>query len=236
MAEPTHIRVRNARAHNLKGVDLDVPRHQLVVFTGVSGSGKSSLAYDTIYKEGQRRFVESLSSYARQFLGDLDRPPVDLVEGISPTLSIDQKTVNRNPRSTVGTVTEIADHLRLWMARLGTPRCPACGTEVSRLSVSQITDRLLAEIPGRRILVLGPAVRSRKGEYRKELAQLLADGWVRARIDGKPCQLDDPPTLARYEKHTIEVVVDRLTVDDGDRSRLHEALEVGSRIGKGAVV
>src|SRR5688572_9060053 len=172
MAEPTHIRVRNARAHNLKGVDIDVPRHQLVVFTGVSGSGKSSLAYDTIYMEGQRRFVESLSSYARQFVGQLERPPVDAIEGISPTLSIDQKTVNRNPRSTVGTVTELTDHLRLLLARLGTPHCPQCRRVISRLTVSQICDRLLSEHEGQRAQVLGPVVRERKGEYRKELAQL----------------------------------------------------------------
>ncbi|MEQ1501596.1 MAG: excinuclease ABC subunit UvrA [Myxococcota bacterium] len=236
MAEPTHIRVRNARVHNLKGVDLDVPRHQLVVFTGVSGSGKSSLAYDTIFKEGQRRFVESLSAYARQFLGELERPPVDAVEGVSPTLSIDQKTVNRNPRSTVGTVTEIADHLRLLMARLGTPHCPECGRTVSRSSVTQIVDKLVVEAAGERVQVLGPVVRERKGEYRKELDQLHRDGWVRARIDGQPATFEAPPTLARYEKHTIEVVVDRLKVDPGDRTRLYEAIETAARLGKGTAV
>ena len=236
MAEPTHIRIRNARAHNLKGVDLDVPRRRLVVFTGVSGSGKSSLAYDTIFKEGQRRFVESLSAYARQFLGELDRPAVDLVEGVSPTLSIDQKTVNRNPRSTVGTVTEIYDHLRLLFARLGTPRCPECGREVSRLSVSQLVDRLLEECAGERIMVLGPVVRERKGEYRKELSELHRDGWVRARVDGEVVRLEEPPTLARYEKHTIEVVVDRMKVDLGDRARIAEAVETAARLGMGTVV
>ncbi|MBX2796608.1 MAG: excinuclease ABC subunit UvrA [Myxococcales bacterium] len=236
MAEPTHIRIRNARTHNLVGVDLDVPRHRLVVFTGVSGSGKSSLAYDTIFKEGQRRFVESLSAYARQFLGQMDRPEVDAVEGVSPTLSIDQKTVNRNPRSTVGTVTEIYDHLRLLLARLGTPHCPECGREVSRLSTTQIVDRLLQECVGQRLMVLGPVVRERKGEYRKELADLLRDGWVRARVDGEVIRLEEPPTLARYEKHTIEVVVDRVDVDAGDRSRLAEAVETAAELGAGTLV
>ena len=236
VAEPTHIRVRNARAHNLRGVDLDVPRHRLVVFTGVSGSGKSSLAHDTIFKEGQRRFVESLSSYARQFLGELDRPAVDAVEGISPTLSIDQKTVNRNPRSTVGTITEIYDHLRLLMARLGTPQCPTCARQIARLSTSQIVDRLLVAHPGEPLLVLGPVVRARKGAYRKELEALHRDGWVRARIDGTVHRLEEPPTLARYEKHTIEVVVDRIRIDPADRARLAEAVEVAAELGEGTVV
>ncbi|MCA9488572.1 MAG: excinuclease ABC subunit UvrA, partial [Myxococcales bacterium] len=220
---------------NLKGVDVDVPRYQLVVFTGVSGSGKSSLAHDTIYQEGQRRFVESLSSYARQFLGDMERPAVDAVDGVSPTLSIDQKTVNRNPRSTVGTVTEIADHLRLLMARMGEPHCPECGSVVARTSVSAIVDRVLAELDGQKIQVLGPVVRERKGEYRKELAQLLADGWVRARVDGEMIELAEPPELARYEKHTIEVVVDRIRVDMAERSRLAEAVETAARLGKGSL-
>lgn len=234
--EPTHIRIRNARVHNLRGVDLDVPRHQLVVFTGVSGSGKSSLAYDTIFKEGQRRFMESLSAYARQFLGDMERPPVDAVEGVSPTLSIDQKTVNRNPRSTVGTVTELYDHLRLLYARLGTPHCPECGTEVARLGVDQVVDRLLGTHSGERALILGPVVRDRKGEYRKELEALGREGWSRARVDGEVIDLDgELPSLARYEKHTIEVVVDRLRIDSADRSRLYEALDRGAKLGAGVV-
>jgi len=234
--EPTHIRIRNARVHNLRGVDLDVPRHQLVVFTGVSGSGKSSLAYDTIFKEGQRRFMESLSAYARQFLGDMERPLVDSVEGVSPTLAIDQKTVNRNPRSTVGTVTELYDHLRLMYARLGTPHCPVCGTEVARLGVEQVVDRLLATHGGARALVLGPMVRDRKGEYRKELEGLGRDGWSRARVDGEVVELDgELPTLARYEKHTIEVVVDRLRIDSADRTRLYEAVARGAELGQGVV-
>jgi excinuclease ABC subunit A len=236
MSEPTHIQVRNARVHNLKGVDVEVPRHALVVFTGVSGSGKSSLAHDTIFAEGQRRFVESLSSYARQFLGELERPAVDSVEGVSPTLAIDQKTVNRNPRSTVGTVTEIFDHLRLLMARLGTPRCPQCLTPVARTSPTRIVERLLGEAAGERVIVLGPAVRERKGEYRKELGELHAQGWVRARIDGAFVDLAEPPALARYEKHTIEVVVDRLRVDEAERTRLHEAVETAAKLGAGTLV
>ncbi len=235
MAEPTHISIRGAREHNLRGIDVDVPRHALVVFTGVSGSGKSSLAYDTIYKEGQRRFMESLSAYARQFLGDMARPQVESVDGVSPTLSIDQKTVNRNPRSTVGTITEIYDHLRLLLARLGTPRCPLCETAISELSPEQVIDRLLAECSGERATVLGPLIKHRKGEYRKELAELLRDGWVRARVDGDLVDLAEPPALARYEKHTIEVVVDRLRIDMGDRARLTEAVEAAVRIGEGTL-
>ncbi len=204
------------------------------MFTGVSGSGKSSLAYDTIFKEGQRRFVESLSAYARQFLGELDRPAVDLVEGVSPTLSIDQKTVNRNPRSTVGTVTEIYDHVRLLMARLGTPRCPECSREIARLSVRQIVQWLLQRDD--RVVVLAPVISERKGEYRREMADLYRDGWVRARVDGEIVRLEDPPTLARYEKHTIEVVVDRVDLSSRDVPRLSEAVETAARLTGGTVV
>ena len=234
--EPTHIQIRGAREHNLKGVDVDLPRRALVVITGVSGSGKSSLAFDTVYQEGQRRFMESLSSYARQFLGQMERPKVDSVEGISPTLSIDQKTVNRNPRSTVGTVTEILDHLRLLYARLGTPRCPICFTTVARLGLEQVVDSILASAADERVIVLGPIIRERKGEYKKELEQLKVDGWTRARVDGAMVELDSPPSLARYEKHTIEVVVDRLKVDAADRTRLAEAVETASRLGGGTLV
>lgn len=234
MSEPTQITVRGAREHNLRNIDVDVPRNALVVFTGVSGSGKSSLVYDTIHQEGQRRFMESLSAYARQFLGRMERPLVESVEGVSPTISIDQKTVNRNPRSTVGTITEIYDHLRLLMARLGTPHCPECGTEVRRLSVDQVVDRLVEQLPEARVSVLAPVVRERKGEYRKELEQLQRDGWVRARVDGELIDLAEPPELARYEKHTIEVVVDRLRVGR-DRTRLAEALETAVELAGGVV-
>ncbi|MCB9677239.1 MAG: excinuclease ABC subunit UvrA [Alphaproteobacteria bacterium] len=234
MSEPSHITVRGAREHNLRNIDVAVPRNALVVFTGVSGSGKSSLVYDTIHQEGQRRFMESLSAYARQFLGRMERPAVEAVDGVSPTVSIDQKTVNRNPRSTVGTITEIYDHMRLLMARLGTPHCPHCGTEVRKLGVDQVVDRVLEQLADQRVMVLGPVVQERKGEYRKELADLAGDGWVRARIDGAMVELSEPPELARYEKHTIEVVVDRLVVGR-DRPRLSEAIEVASGLGKGVV-
>lgn len=220
------IEVVGAREHNLKGVDVSLPRDSLVVITGLSGSGKSSLAFDTVYQEGQRRFMESLSSYARQFLGKMDKPRVERVDGLSPTLSIDQKTVNRNPRSTVGTVTEILDHLRLLMARLGTPRCPICFDTIRATTPGQVADSLLRDHPGARAHVMAPIVQDRKGEYRKELAQALRDGWLRARVDGEVLNLDDGlPTLARYEKHTIEVVVDRLRIRPDDRPRLVEAIE-----------
>ncbi|TVQ94104.1 MAG: excinuclease ABC subunit UvrA [Deltaproteobacteria bacterium] len=236
MTESNFIRVRGAREHNLRGVDVDVPKNALVVFTGVSGSGKSSLAFDTLFAEGQRRFVESLSAYARQFLGQLERPAVDAVEGISPTLSIDQKTVNRNPRSTVGTVTEIADHLRLLFARLGQPHCTLCGREVSALTLDAIIDDVLRVGQGERVQVLAPIVQARKGEYRKELDALRRDGWARARIDGEVRSLSDPIQLARYEKHTLEVVVDRLVPNLADRARLAEAIESASELAGGVVV
>ncbi len=235
MADPTHIRIRNARQHNLRGVDLDVPRNALVVFTGVSGSGKSSLVFDTIHQEGQRRFMDSLSSYALQFLGSMERPLVDAVDGISPTISIDQKTVNRNPRSTVGTITEIYDHLRLLMARLGQPHCPICDAPIDRIGVDQVVGTLLERSEGQKVQVLSPVVADRKGEYRKEMAGLARDGWVRARVDGEMVRLDDPPTLERYEKHTIEVVVDRLVPSEADRPRLVEATETALRMGNQVV-
>ncbi|MBN2798571.1 MAG: excinuclease ABC subunit UvrA [Deltaproteobacteria bacterium] len=230
------IEIIGATEHNLRGVDVRVPHNSLVVFSGVSGSGKSTLAFDTIYQEGQRRYMESLSAYARQFLGQMTRPAVESIQGLSPTLSIDQKTVNRNPRSTVGTITELYDHLRLWMARLGTPHCPRCGREVSRISVEQIVEELLRTAPEAPAVVMGPVVRERKGEYRKELGQLVADGWVRARVDGTLRMLAEEIDLARYERHTIEVVVDRLRLREGDRGRLAEALETAFSVGGGVAV
>ena len=197
------LRIRGARAHNLRGVDVDLPRDALIVVIGVSGSGKSSLAFDTRFQEGQRRFLESLSPYARQFLGQMERPQVDLVEGLSPTLSIDQKTVNRNPRSTVGTITEVYDHLRLRYARLSTPRCPLCLRAIASRSPGDLADQLLREAEGRKAHVLAPVVRDRKGEYRAELKQWAKDGWLRARIDGAVVRLDEPIQLARNEKHTL---------------------------------
>ncbi len=236
MADPTtHIVVRGAREHNLQGVDVALPRDALTVVTGLSGSGKSSLAFDTIYQEGQRRYLESLSAYARQFLGKMEKPLVERVDGLSPTLAIDQKGINRNPRSTVGTVTEILDHLRLLMARLGTPHCPVCHKPIHRSTPGQLRDHLLEAHPGASAIVMGPMVRERKGEYRRELADLLARGFTRARIDGALRRLDEPIELARYEKHSIEVVVDRLGVGPDEASRLLEALENGLSMGGGVV-
>ena len=229
------IQVVGARVHNLKGVDLDLPRDSLVVFTGLSGSGKSSLAFDTIYQEGQRRFMESLSSYARQFLGKMEKPPVDRVSGLSPTISIDQKTVNRNPRSTVGTVTEILDHLRLLVARLGTPHCPDCDTPITSLSPGQIVYSLLELPVNTRLVLLAPLVQDRKGEYRKELSDLREAGWVRARIDGEIRRLDQDIVLARYEKHSIELVLDRLKVNPESRLRMVEGVERGLALSKGLI-
>ncbi len=229
------IAIRGAREHNLKGVDLDLPRERFVVITGVSGSGKSSLAFDTLYQEGQRRFMESLSPYARQFLGAMEKPKVDSITGLSPTLCIDQKTVNRNPRSTVGTVTEIQDHLRLLYARLGTPHCPLCNRAIARRSPSDIADMILRDSLGEKLHVLAPVVRDRKGEYRKELSDWNHDGWVRARIDGAVVRLDQDRTLARYEKHTIELVVDRVNATLSERSRIVEAIERAVKLTSGLV-
>jgi len=227
--------VKGAREHNLRNISLEIPRNSLTVFTGVSGSGKSSLAYDTLYKEGQRRFVQSLSAYARQFLGQIERPDVDHVEGLSPAVAIDQKTRGRNPRSTVGTITEIYDHLRLLFARLGTPHCPQCGRHVESQSATAICRSLQRAHPEARCLVLAPVVYDRKGEYRKELAELAAQGFVRVRVDGEVRRLDEQIKLARYEKHTIEVVYDRLLLAPQNESRLTEAVEKSLELGGGLV-
>jgi excinuclease ABC subunit A len=217
----------------LKNVSVDLPRDRLIVFTGLSGSGKSSLAFDTIYAEGQRRYVESLSSYARQFLGQMDKPDVDFIEGLSPAISIDQKSASRNPRSTVGTITEVYDYLRLLYARIGVPHCPADGTVVSRQTPQQIVDRILELPEGARFQVLAPVVRGRKGEYQSLLEELAGQGYARARIDGVICELSDPPKLARYENHTIEVVVDRLVKRKGIERRLTDSLETALRLAEG---
>ncbi|MEM8883735.1 MAG: excinuclease ABC subunit UvrA, partial [Planctomycetota bacterium] len=229
------IRVRGAKEHNLKDVDVAIPRGALTTITGVSGSGKSSLAFDTIYREGQRRFLESLSSYARQFLGGIDRPQVEHVEGLSPAVSIDQKTVSRNPRSTVGTITEIYDYLRLLYARLGTPGCPGCGKEVVAQTPEAIVERILRDFQGARAVLLAPMVRDRKGEYRKELNSLLRDGFVRARIDGAIVDLVADMRLERYKRHTIEVVMDRVVVKESARSRIAEGVERALERGEGFV-
>ncbi len=204
--------IRGAREHNLRDIDVSIPRDQLVVITGLSGSGKSSLAFDTIYAEGQRRYVESLSSYARQFLGQMDKPDLDSIDGLSPAVSIDQKTTSKNPRSTVGTVTEIYDYLRLLFARVGTPHCPECGRVIERQTTDQVADKVLAAGEGRRAFVLAPVVRGRKGEYTKLFEDLRAEGFSRVRVDGEVRSLDDPIDLDKKFKHDIEVVVDRIVI------------------------
>ena len=228
--------VRGAREHNLRGVDLDLPRNSLIVFTGLSGSGKSSLAFDTIFAEGQRRYVESLSAYARQFLGQMDKPDVDFIEGLSPAVSIDQKSTNRNPRSTVGTITEVFDYLRLLYARAGSAHCPVCGEQIAKQTPQQIVDQVLAMEEGLRFQVLAPVVRTRKGEFVELFDQLHSQGYSRVRIDGVVHQLTDPPKLKKQEKHDIEVVVDRLTVKPTSKQRLTDSVETALRLADGIVV
>ena len=227
--------VKGARENNLKNIDLEIPRDKLVVFTGLSGSGKSSLAFDTIFAEGQRRYVESLSSYARMFLGQMQKPDVDYIEGLSPAVSIDQKTTSHNPRSTVGTVTEIYDYLRLLYARVGTPHCPKCGREIERQTVDQICDKIM-EREGAKLQLLAPIVRGRKGEYRKELEQLKRAGYVRVRVDGSNYTLDEEITLDKNIKHTISVVVDRIVVKDGAQRRISDAIETAIKLSEGLVI
>ena len=217
--------VRGAREHNLKDVSLDLPRDSLIVFTGLSGSGKSSLAFDTIFAEGQRRYVESLSAYARQFLGQMDKPDVDFIEGLSPAVSIDQKSTSRNPRSTVGTITEVYDYLRLLFARAGRPHCPVCGEPVSRQTPQQIVDRVLEMDEGTRFQVLAPVVRGRKGEYAELFRELQTKGYSRARVDGETVSLAEPPKLDKKYKHSIDVVVDRLAVKASAKRRLTDSVE-----------
>ncbi|SCE13775.1 Excinuclease ABC subunit A [Streptomyces sp. BpilaLS-43] len=228
--------VRGAREHNLKNVSLDLPRDSLIVFTGLSGSGKSSLAFDTIFAEGQRRYVESLSSYARQFLGQMDKPDVDFIEGLSPAVSIDQKSTSRNPRSTVGTITEVYDYLRLLFARIGKPHCPECGRPISRQSPQAIVDKVLGLPEGSRFQVLSPLVRERKGEFVDLFADLQTKGFSRARVDGATIQLSEPPKLKKQEKHTVEVVVDRLTVKESAKRRLTDSVETALGLSGGMVV
>ena len=227
--------VRGAREHNLRNINLELPRDALIVFTGLSGSGKSSLAFDTIFAEGQRRYVESLSAYARQFLGQMDKPDVDFIEGLSPAVSIDQKSTSRNPRSTVGTITEVYDYLRLLYARAGRPHCPICGEPISRQSPQQIVDRLLALEPGTRFQVLAPVVRGRKGEYVEVFRQLAAAGFSRARVDGEVVSLTEPPTLDKKYKHSIDVVVDRLAVKQTVKQRLTDSVETALGLAQGVI-
>ncbi len=229
--------VKGAREHNLKNIDVVIPRDKMVVLTGLSGSGKSSLAFDTIYAEGQRRYVESLSSYARQFLGQMEKPEVEYIEGLSPAISIDQKTTSKNPRSTVGTVTEIHDYLRLMYARIGVPHCPVCGKEIVSQSVDQIVDSLMAQPEGTRATILAPVVRERKGEHEKILERIRKEGFTRARVDGEILQLNEEPIkLQKTFKHTIEIVVDRIVIKPGSESRLAESVELALSHGDGLVV
>ena len=227
--------VKGARENNLKNIDLEIPRDKLVVFTGLSGSGKSSLAFDTIFAEGQRRYVESLSSYARMFLGQMQKPDVDYIEGLSPAVSIDQKTTSHNPRSTVGTVTEIYDYLRLLFARVGVPHCPKCGREIERQTVDQICDKIM-EKSGAKLQLLAPIVRGRKGEYRKELEQLKRAGYVRVRVDGSNYTLDEEIVLDKNVKHTISVVIDRIVVKEGAERRISDAVETAIKLSEGLVI
>ncbi|MGN6377846.1 MAG: excinuclease ABC subunit UvrA, partial [Gaiellales bacterium] len=229
------ILIRGAREHNLKDVTVALPRDQLVVITGLSGSGKSSLAFDTLYAEGQRRYVESLSAYARQFLGQMDKPDVDSIEGLSPANAIDQKTTTRNPRSTVGTVTEIYDYLRLLYARVGRPHCPKCGREISGQSAEQIVEQVLAMPDGTRFTVDAPVVRTRKGEFRDLFEDLRADGYTRVKVDGEQRLLEEPIDLDKQIRHTISVVVDRLVMKEGLRTRLTDSVETALRLAEGLV-
>ncbi|MBC7795757.1 MAG: excinuclease ABC subunit UvrA, partial [Pyrinomonadaceae bacterium] len=230
------ITVRGARVHNLKNVDVEIPRNKLTVITGLSGSGKSSLAFDTIYAEGQRRYVESLSAYARQFLDQLEKPDVDSVEGLSPAISIEQKTVSRSPRSTVGTVTEVYDYLRLLFSSIGQPHCPNCGAEVTRQSVENIVASVTNLPEGERVIIYAPIVRGRKGEFRKELEKLAKDGFLRARIDGEMRELDEDIKLKKSFNHTIEVVVDKLLIKAGIKERLENSVRTALKLTDGAVL
>lgn len=225
--------IHGAREHNLKNVDVEIPRDKLVVVTGLSGSGKSSLAFDTLYAEGQRRYVESLSSYARQFLGQMDKPDVDSIEGLSPAISIDQKTTSKNPRSTVGTVTEINDYLRLLWARVGTPICPNDGSEITSQSPEQMVDRILKFPERTKVIILAPVVRGKKGQHKKMLEKIKHEGFIRLMIDGKSHEVDDEIELDKNKKHDISVVVDRIVVKDGIRTRLFDSFEAALRLSDG---
>src|SRR6266513_2073800 len=235
MGADDRIRISGAREHNLKDISLELPRDSLIVITGLSGSGKSSLAFDTIYAEGQRRYVESLSAYARQFLGQMEKPDVDSIEGLSPAISIDQKTTSRNPRSTVGTVTEIYDYLRLLWARIGHPHCPSCGRPIAAQSAEQIIDQAMTLAEGTRFMVLAPVVRGRKGEYGKLFEELRADGYTRVKVDGELRRLEEDISLDKKFKHDIGVVVDRLMMRPDLRKRLADSIETAVGIAEGMV-
>jgi len=231
------LKIRGARHHNLKNLDIDIPKNNLVVISGLSGSGKSTLAFDTIYAEGQRRYVESLSAYARQFLEMMDKPDVDSIEGLSPAISIQQKTTSKNPRSTVGTTTEIYDYMRLLFARIGISHCVNCGRRISTQSVETICDSVIRDFKDKKILVLSPVVQRKKGTYEKMFEQIRRDGYSRIRLNGEILSLDEGvPTLDRQKWHNIEIVVDRITVDKAERSRLFEAIQAAIKASKGNVM
>jgi excinuclease ABC subunit A len=227
-----NIEVRGAKQHNLKNINVTMPRDQLVVVTGLSGSGKSTLAFDTIYAEGQRRYVESLSAYARQFLERMDKPEVESIEGLSPAISIEQKTTSKNPRSTVATVTEIYDYLRLLYARAGTPHCPKCGKVIRSRSAQEIVDQLIELGQGVRLTLLAPVVKARKGEHKQIFARLMKDGFVRARVDGELVVLSEAPALEKNKKHNIEAVIDRIIIKEGIARRLTDSVELGLSMGE----
>lgn len=231
--EPDTIRIRGARMHNLKNIDVDLPRNKLVVFTGLSGSGKSSLAFDTLYAEGQRRYVESLSTYARQFLGQMDKPEVDSLEGLSPAVSIEQRTTSKNPRSTVGTITEIYDHFRLLFARVGHQHCPQCGERIEPQSLEDMVNSLMALGEGSKVIILAPLIDNRKGEYLDLFERLRKEGYVRVRVDGEILSLDAPIRLAKTKRHTIEVVVDRLVIKESSRRRLADSVNTAVHLAHG---
>ncbi|HEY5525306.1 MAG TPA: excinuclease ABC subunit UvrA, partial [Clostridium sp.] len=229
--------IKGAKVHNLKNVDLEIPRDKLIVFTGLSGSGKSSLAFDTLYAEGRRRYVESLSAYARQFLGQINKPDVEYIEGLSPAISIDQKTTSKNPRSTVGTITEIYDYLRLLYARIGTPYCPKCGKEITKQSVDQIVDKVMALGDKTKIQILSPIIRGRKGTHEKILDNIKKNGFVRARVDNEIFDItEEEVKLEKNIKHNIEAVVDRIVIKEGIEGRLSESLETALKMGEGLVL
>ena len=236
MAESKFLHIKGAREHNLKNISIKIPRNKLTVITGLSGSGKSSLAFDTIYAEGQRRYVESLSAYARQFLGLMEKPDVDFIEGLSPAISIEQRSSARNPRSTVGTVTEIYDYLRLLFARIGIPHCFVCGKPITQQSASQIVDSVMALGEGTRIIVLAPLVRGRKGEHRDIIESARKEGFVRLRVDEEIYEIEDEIELEKKKKHTIEAVVDRLVVRERSRRRLTDSVETALKIAQGTVI
>src|SRR5437870_4882574 len=231
----TKISVRGARQHNLKNIDVEIPRNTLTVITGLSGSGKSSLAFDTIYAEGQRRYVETLSAYARQFLDQMERPDVDAIDGLSPSISIEQKTTSRSPRSTVGTITEIYDYLRLLFASIGVPHCPRCGRAITRQSAEQIVQRVMALTPEDRVMIMAPIVRGRKGEFKKEMEKLTQHGFTRARVDGELVSLEEEIHLDKRKNHTIEVVIDRLLVKPGIEQRLEMSVGLAMKLAGGLV-